>query len=1129
MLKIYKASAGSGKTFTLTREYIKMLLGVKDDSGKYKLIENREKAQRHILAITFTNKATEEMKQRIIKELSILASEPDKCNLINYLIDDLQTNDFDKIKRAAKNALYSILFNFSSFNISTIDSFFQQILRTFAFDIDRNGSFEIELDRRSIISQVIIQLFESLDDKLLAVDGTQTQLLRHWLEVFMEEQVEDSKKFNIFNRESSLFSMLVENINSLINEEYILNSDKMMPYLEHPERLKAFEKAISNCVCRVKNDIKIKAEKFLGDIESLNISEFSNLKPEWLNKWISGQIDDIKATVLKAAEDEDKVFKKSSTKFGKAPEIPVSVKQAGQNLAQTVSENFITLKTANIMRKNVCLMGLLSIVIKEMREYCRERNIIMLSDTNELINGIIDGSPTPFIYERMGLKLNNYLIDEFQDTSQMQWDNMLPLLVESLGKGNDDLIIGDEKQCIYRFRNAKPELLGADAQADIVQKKQTVEVRGDKLSENVNWRSSENVIRFNNSLFFALGNTISELGEDNAYKKVIQDIPRKNDIQSGKVTFRFLDSKTNPDFVKDATELAIETISELLKVYKPGEIAILIRKNEEGQTITEALLNAMKSESGVEPKLPKFKIISNEAVSLTSSPAIKLLVNILKLNSRSSEIETTESTASQKYTKADSLRLHHRFELNLTSLKTEGNAADDKEILGEALVKAVEDSEINDDTYKLRPVKNSVNDLMSLVDRAILLLPDDMRAENTLFITMFQDVIKDYLSRNQGDLYSFLKWWDVNGYRFKVDSPESSDAMTISTIHKSKGLEFKCVVIPYAGKRTQTSDEKLYWLDSVALDGIPEDIIPPIFPTKLSKKQFSGTVFERSYNIQSRKQIIDSINTYYVAFTRAKQELFVIAMKDGDSEMKEIYGVINDLTGEILSDYMERQGLDKDMDRLVEPLAEYLDEESGVFEYGSSYMPKKEDENSSKRKSIEMPSYQVFDNSDKLRLVMIEKENVDPEDARKMGTFMHEVLQGVYSKDDIPFRCSQEGQKAGLDKDLIDERIEILSQAVSDDRVAPWFENCRRVIMERPIASAENEHTRPDRIVWTKEGNVDVIDYKFGAEEKQHVSQVQDYVNRIRQSGEKNVRGFLWYPLENKIITVDDGKHLALF
>ena len=171
----------------------------------------------------------------------------------------------------------------------------------------------------------------------------------------------------------------------------------------------------------------------------------------------------------------------------------------------------------------------------------------------------------------------------------------------------------------------------------------------------------------------------------------------------------------------------------------------------------------------------------------------------------------------------------------------------------------------------------------------------------------------------------------------------------------------------------------------------------------------------------------------------------------------------------------------------------------------------------------------MFDNSDKLRLVMIEKENVDPEDARKMGTFMHEVLRGVYSKDDIPFRCNQEGQKAGLDKDLIDERIEILSHAVSDDRVAPWFENCCRVIMERPIASAENEHTRPDRIVWTKEGNVDVIDYKFGAEEKQHESQVQDYVNRIRQSGEKNVRGFLWYPLENKIVTVDDGKHLALF
>ncbi|MDE7368413.1 MAG: UvrD-helicase domain-containing protein, partial [Muribaculaceae bacterium] len=243
MLKIYKASAGSGKTFTLTREYIKMLLGVKDDNGKYKLIENRDKAQRHILAITFTNKATEEMKQRIIYELSILASDPSNCKLIDYLKDDLQTYDLDKIKNAAKNALYSILFNFSSFSISTIDSFFQQILRTFAFDIDRNGNFEIELDRRSIISQVIIQLFESLDESL-EIEGTQTQLLRHWLEVFMEDQVEDSKKFNIFNRESSLFSTLVEDINSLINEEYILRANEMMPYLEHPEKLKAFEKAL---------------------------------------------------------------------------------------------------------------------------------------------------------------------------------------------------------------------------------------------------------------------------------------------------------------------------------------------------------------------------------------------------------------------------------------------------------------------------------------------------------------------------------------------------------------------------------------------------------------------------------------------------------------------------------------------------------------------------------------------------------------------------------------------------------------------------------------------------------------------------------------------------------------------
>ncbi|MDE6353320.1 MAG: UvrD-helicase domain-containing protein, partial [Muribaculaceae bacterium] len=1080
MLKIYKASAGSGKTFTLTREYIKMLLGVKDDNGKYKLIENRDKAQRHILAITFTNKATEEMKQRIIYELSILASDPVHCKLINYLKDDLQTNDLDKIKNAAKNALYSILFNFSSFNISTIDSFFQQILRTFAFDIDRNGSFEIELDRRAIISQVIIQLFESLDASLEIVD-TQTQLLRHWLEVFMEDQVEDSKKFNIFNRDSSLFSMLVEDINSLINEEFILRGDEMMPYLEHPEKLKAFEKALSRYISEIKNEIKVKAEKFLNEINALEIAGFSKMKPEWLNKWITGQIDDPNTTTLKAAEDEDKVFSKSAKDIGKAPDVSLSLKQEGKDLAQTVIRNYSMLKTANIMKKNICLTGLLSIVVKAMREYCRERNIIMLSDTNELINGIIDGSPTPFIYERMGLKLNNYLIDEFQDTSKMQWQNMMPLLVESLSKGYDDLIIGDEKQSIYRFRNAEPELLGSEAQKDIESQDQPVEVRGNKLSENVNWRSSENVIRFNNSLFFALGNALnntSELGENNAYKKVIQDIPPKNDSEPGKVTFRFLESKNNSEFSEEATQLAIETISELLKVYKPGDIAILIRKNEEGQTITEALLNAMKSEPGIEPKLPKFKIISNEAVALNSSPAIKLLVNILKLNSRLDNMQADESAPAKKYSQADSLKLHHRFELNLTSTKIDDYDDKRKEILGDALIKAVEDSNITSEIYRLNPLKNSVNDLLSLIDRAILLLPEDMRAENTLFITMFQDVAKDYLSRNQGDLYSFLKWWDLNGYIFKVDSPESKDAMTISTIHKSKGLEFKCVIIPYAGKKPKMSDEKLYWVDSVPLKGIPDEIIPPIFPTKLSKSLLAGTPFENSYNLRSSKQLVDVINTYYVAFTRAKQELYVIAMKDGEKEMKSIYDTMCSLTRETLSSYMDREHLDKSIDRLVAPLADYIDVDNGSFEYGISCKPTFKDDSSTKRNSIEMPSYKVFDNSKMLFLVTTEKENIDPEDARNMGTFMHEVLKGVYSKDDILFRCRQEGQKAGLDSELVDERIAILTKAVSDERVSAWFEDFDRVVMERNIASQESNHTRPDRIVWTKNGTVDIIDYK---------------------------------------------------
>ena len=1123
MLTIYKASAGSGKTFTLTLEYIKMLLGSKnEETGQYTLIVNRDKPQRHILAITFTNKATDEMKHRIILELSILAASPDKSNYIGALCEIFHTDDTGAISLAAKNALYSILFNFSNFNVSTIDSFFQQVLRTFAYEIDRNGGFEIELDRRALISQAIIQLFSTLDDDV-AIVGPEQKLLRHWLEKFMDDKVENSKRFNVFNRDSSLFSSLVKSMDEMMDETFSLNSRAMTDYLDDPEKLRAFERAISKYVKKLKGEIATKATMFLDNIISLNIERFSKMKPEWLRTWIKGNIAELKTTVVNASNDKEKVFSVKS-KGESAPAIADSLKQMGSDLAALYVKNYRDLVTLGIMRDNIYLMGLLGLVIKAMRDYCREKNVIMLSDTNELINGIIGNSPTPFIYERMGLKLRHYLIDEFQDTSKMQWLNLTPLMVESLSKDNDNLIIGDEKQSIYRFRNAAPELLGHEAADNIASRRMEVSTRGLILEENRNWRSVEEVIKFNNSLFYALGCS-GYLPEDNAYKNVIQDISPKSEGTHGKVTFHFLDSSTNPQFQEEATPLAVNTIAELLKVYRPGEIAILIRKNNEGPEIINALLKAMEpGEDGTPPLLPRFNIISNEAVTLTSSPAIKLLVNILKLIDRPAnyEDEASGEATGKKYTKADSLRLHHRFELNLT----EATSA------GEALASAVENPGDPSSLNVSLTDKSGTNDLISMIDRAILTLPEKMRVENTLFITTFQDIVRDYISRNQGDLYSFLKWWDSNGDGFKIDSPESPDAMTISTIHKSKGIEYPCVVIPYAGKTPRTGADRLYWLPSVSAAELPDEaeiapeIIPPMFPTTYTSR-LSESPFAADYAEQQMRNRIDTLNTYYVAFTRAKKEMIVIAMKKGESEMKEIYNCMTSLTSERLESIMNDS--DEKMRRLVVPLADMINEESGLFEYGDRVAGSKSSVKIDT--GCQMPSYTVFDNSDKLRLVTVEKEDEDPENARQTGTFMHEVLRGVYSVDDIAYRCRQEGQKAGLDEKAVNERIGILEQALTDSQARRWFENCRRVVMERNITvSGKHELRRPDRIVWTDDGHIDVVDFKFGEKHlEKYKGQVQQYVDLLRESGLKNVRGYIWYPLEKQVIEVDDGIRLSLF
>lgn len=1122
MLTIYKASAGSGKTFTLTLEYIKLLIGTKNpETGTYTLNERREKPHKSILAVTFTNKATEEMKKRIVKELSLLASNPDKSPYIDELKTHFQCNESEKISKAASNSLYSLLFAFSYFNVSTIDSFFQQVLRTFAFEIDRNGSFEIELDRSGILSEALSRLFSKLDNENSMDDHLRNKRLKHWLEKYMDDRIANGLSFNVFNRQENLFNILVAEINHLMDETFSLNSPRIMPYLEDPRLLDSFEKALVSRIAIIDNSIAKDAEEYLDALIQADMVLFSKIPQNWLNDRIKKKPGEkLNKTMTDCLTDPRKLFKKTTTartRKLKAPEPPMALLELGQRLVEKYDSAFGTLTQLRVVRQYLFHLGIIGLVMSEIKELCRENNTILISDTNDLLHQIIGKENSPFIYERMGVRLHNFLIDEFQDTSRMQWGNITPLINESLSRDNDNLIIGDEKQSIYRFRNAAPELLGHEVAEQISHSFNSIRERGLKLVENRNWRSAKEIIQFNNTLFFSLG-TKDLFPAGNAYSNVIQDIPKQHSDFHGCVEFNFIDADTNQKFIAEATEQTVRRVGELLKKYSPSDIAILIRRNSEAPLIINALLRAMEpSDDGCPPRLPHFEIISNEALRVVSSPAIKLVVNILRLanlpEKKEEEPSTEDDTPKEKKrwkNRRETVRLHHRFELLVT----------EEFQPGQALVDAMDNQ--GDSGYTLKnPTEGKTTDLNSIVENIISSLPDRLIKNNTVFLTAFQDIVRDYSKRNPSDLHSFLKYWDTNADSFTLTSPESSDSMVITTVHKSKGIEYKCVVIPYFGLQSRVRNE-VSWTETGKIEGVPDEIIPPIVPVTQSEK-LSFTPYGAGFNELKKRQNLDDLNVAYVAFTRAVEQLIVISRRGKDKIAIAIEESINEMTPETVSELRQNMTDPRAAEAIVS-LSDKFDSSTSALKFGEARdceIPKIK-----KNETVEiMPDYAVYDNSDLLRFVKLETdEDFDPDSARVKGEFLHTVLSSVNSPDDLDYACRKQGELAELPENLLEERRMLLRKAIDSPKAHRWFYGYKRVITERPIAITGTMTERPDRIVWTADGYIDVVDYKFGTihAEKYH-RQVARYVGFLRESGLKNVRGFLWYPLTGEVVTVDPG------
>ena len=1092
MLQIHKASAGSGKTFTLTRQYLKLLLAQRGADGRFALRpltphgHHQPKVHGRILAVTFTNKATDEMTARIIGELAALGGTAPDGRKSPYEDDFIKEFGTDAATLAmhARRALADVLYNFSWFNVSTIDSFFQRVLNTFTRELELSPTHDVEIDDRYPVAVAVGKMLQDINNP---DEGTATHRrhLEEWLRRYMLSKLESGGNANLLSRSSSVNERLISEMRGFLNETYKINRAEIDEYFTDPSRIERFSQALGSRgpLAREAQDIMTLAA---ATLERMGEFGQKNVRAP-LADFAAGNFGRNRTTTWqKAVADPTTAFRKTDK--------PDAAMLGEVGAALGAINNFIDkARLARLLFDNVYQLGLFGQVHRYLDEYRHEHDALLLSDTNDLLHRIISEDETPFIYERMGTAIHHFLIDEFQDTSQMQWENLKPLVLESLSRGNDNLIIGDEKQCIYRFRYSDPDLLRNEVQQQFPT---SSELRGTRPEENTNHRSRARVISFNNRLFERLA---EDCGVAGVYAHVNQSIPRER-LEENKGYVRIIGiagdtggkgRKGTTDAVKEAPAVDRkkagldlmygEIRRELDLGYLPGEICVLVRGNTLGGEIIEYLMDRLTADE----KYSWVKVISDDAMAIEKSPAVRLLVSKLRFMADSVVAEATEGLTDSVSSRI--MRLSNNYE-HLSASGLEPSEA----LAGALAIDRIPDSVLTSD-------RTANYNLPSLVERMIArYIDDDMAAGQNMFISAFVDCVGDFCSRGAVDINTFLEWWDDKGHKARVTSPADSNALRVMTIHKSKGLEFKCVHVPFADW-PMADFKDVEWFDArpdgvSAFPGIPAAIVPPMYPL-LPSKYMADTLLAPQYAKRVAEVTLDELNVLYVAFTRAADEL-IVGYSDSCSE-----GTVS----RILKNAMTALWPETDAccDEAVA--------ECRVF--GTPSAPGRK---ISGRTAItpeetrEMTAYRTADRDDLWRDLRIERY-CDYVAAAERGTALHAVLEMVTDTASIPRALDRAVYRGLLPADRRGSVEQLLRAQLEDERVRSWFDGYRRVLRERSLVNGSCELKRPDRVVWTADGHVDVIDYKFGAERDQYATQVREYVSSLRAMGYDNVRGFLWY------------------
>ena len=1068
-LTVYKASAGSGKTFTLTIEYIKLLI---KDPLSYK----------QILAVTFTNKATEEMKMRILSQLYGLSRLlPDSNAYLEIIKKDTELSE-EQIRQRSSLALGYLIHNYSYFQIQTIDTFFQGVLNNLARELDLTARLRVTLNDEQLKERAVDRLIEELDPK--------NKVLK-WVLDLLEENQEENKAWNVISELKSFGK-------NIFSDLYKQNEKQLSSFLEDENKVKEFK----NILIKAKKEAIEKLDKSVTDFfdilneSGLDITDFKNgargvpsyfltlqkqeyTKTNFPTKTALNGLTSSDAWISKGGE-EKKPYLRSLVEQRLMPLLN-DVESMRVPLTKTILSVVLTLQHLNKLR-------LLSNIEKKVHEINNENNQFLLSDTQILLNSIIEESDSPFLFEKIGTRLEHIMIDEFQDTSTTQWKNFKILLNECLSHAeSSNLIVGDVKQSIYRWRNGDWKLLN-----NIDQEFNHSEDILDIKNLTTNYRSSRNIITFNNAFFNSLVKTeagilhdISENEEQqlqSAYDDVAQLVP-KNKPNKGYVQVEFLKKEVYEEETLSQTKAIIQDLLD--KGAQPKDIAIIHRKNDKLQEIANYLMNEM----------PHLHFVSSEAFKIHSSSAVNIIIKALKFLVNNddklalSELVQTYQTEVLQTKDIDSLMVENRDSL--------------ENLLPKSFY-------INID--ELRELA-----LLNLIETIFNAFSLDTLKEQTSYVCTFYDKVNEFITDNGSNLPLFLNQWEDDLYNTTI-STEQLDGITLITIHKCKGLEYKHVIMPFCDWKLKQDATMLFKTPEA-----PFSLIP-ILPIYNSRSKMMNTIFESQYIEEYSQTIVDNLNMLYVAFTRACDSLFVISCANqsilyrASSIQAAMTNIKDQLPNCTIIDELDKEDCYFKFEYgKLEVEADQKEEEKSMNIFKNPIIPHQ----------IDIKNYAgkaSFLQSNKSNEYLKGEETESKQQQYiELGQVLHKIFSQIKKKEDIAAAIEKLDYEGVIDNKKINkENLQnLIYKRFENPIVEEWFSDKWTVFNECAILSVDPTTNsvikrRPDRVIYDGDQMI-VIDFKFGSPKDIYIQQIENYMTLLKEMGYKKIKGYLWFVYSNNI------------